>query len=362
MTTASITQTNPLLGNLQNRLLTQSLLAVLFIVVVSFVRILSTGWLLVDAVHLLIGLLAAAAWAYRNHLTNTHLTLVLTGLVMAYCVSTILQLGFASVALPLFLATAVVMSFVLGYTTTLTISIAALVVFALSGFIFYQFVHWPASSSGITSLLSWIALAIASFAFIPVISGYLKNQEQLHSDQLDKAQKEGQSSHQGQYDPLTSLPVLQVTLDRLRHELDRIKRSDCMGAVMFLDVDNFRDINERHGNQAGDLVLRTLASRIASIVRAADTLSRIGGDEFVAIFADQKDENQVRLIARKLLATVNNPITFNNTSIDLHVSIGVALFPDHSVNPQELIALADKSSELVKASGGNNYRISSTEL
>jgi len=350
---------------LQNQLISRSLLIVTAIIVLGFARAIATGWFPLDYGHLIIAVLTLTSWLQREKLAAKQLAIGLLVLVCCYATSNLMQFGLASSSLAVFLVGGFVCAVVFGNYATLILALLASLAFVFSGFMYYQqnnLSNWSEIPHA-ADYAAWAAIAISSLLFIPVASEYLNGLKQSAEDALNHTQhKNTERSASSSYDPLTGLPVLHITLDRLRHELDRAKRNASLGAVMFVDVDNFTAVNTEFGSEGGNQVLRTLSARIVSIVRASDTISRIGGDEFVAIFADQEDEEQVRLIARKLLATVNNPITFNQHTINLQVSIGVSLFPEHSVSPQELMSLAHQTVKLVKLAGGNNFRIASTEL
>lgn len=353
------------LADCKTTLTYRSLLVLAAAIALGLSRILATGWFLVDLAHLAIAALAVAGWFYREALPARPLAAGVILLISCYAVSNLMQFGFLSSGLPLFLAAGFLCALLFGLTATLVYAVLATLGSVFAGFLYYQMSSadiWASQSEG-ARYLAWTAISIGSLLFIPVLAEYLARSQSRVRELLDQKPKSAPvvEKHSG-YDTLTGLPQLQVALDRLRHELNRAKRGDKLGAVMMIDVDDFSEINNRYGKAGGDQVLRALAARISSITRACDILARVGGDEFIAVFADQADEDRVRLIARKLLATVNTPIVFDQHTIDLRVSIGIALYPEHSVNPRELVGLASQALALVKESGGHNFRLVSTEL
>lgn len=149
------------------------------------------------------------------------------------------------------------------------------------------------------------------------------------------------------HDPLTSLPNRLLFNDRLHHGLTQATRHDWMLAVMFIDLDNFKNINDTYGHAAGDIVLKTVATRLINIMRSDDTLSRHGGDEFLHLLLELKNEKAAGIIAEKIIRTIGEPciIHINNTVISycIQLSIGIALFPKDGDNASALIHSADKA-------------------
>jgi diguanylate cyclase (GGDEF)-like protein/PAS domain S-box-containing protein len=173
------------------------------------------------------------------------------------------------------------------------------------------------------------------------------------------------------YDPLTSLPNRRLLEDRLNQALSASKRSGLFGALLFLDLDRFKSLNDEHGHAIGDLVLIEVANRLKSCVREADTVARLGGDEFVVMIAElnaDKTESagQARIVAEKILAATFAPYLLSikqETGLDRTIeyrctaSIGVALFANQEVGQREVMKLADEAMYQAKAAGGNLVRV-----
>ena len=177
------------------------------------------------------------------------------------------------------------------------------------------------------------------------------------------------------YDPLTSLPNRRLLNDRLSQAMAANKRSGCYGALMFLDLDNFKPLNDAHGHEVGDLLLIDAADRLKSCVREMDTVARFGGDEFVVIASEldtDKAESAVQagIIAEKIRSTLSEPylLTIKNegkadTSIEHHctVSVGVALFVNHEASQGDILKWADKAMYQAKEAGRNSIRFYEAE-
>ena len=126
-------------------------------------------------------------------------------------------------------------------------------------------------------------------------------------------------------------------------------------AFMFLDLDGFKGVNDRHGHDAGDHVLKEVALRLSAAVRAADTAARIGGDEFVVVLHDLLHAHAAGDVADKILHALSAPIDYDGHTLRVGASIGIAIFPDHAEDFDGLKRVADKAMYAVKASGKNNY-------
>lgn len=160
--------------------------------------------------------------------------------------------------------------------------------------------------------------------------------------------------HEALHDPLTRLPNRFLCSDRLEHGLVQAKRNGWSLAVMFIDLDKFKSINDTYGHAAGDLVLQTVASRLKSVTRGQDTVSRHGGDEFLLVLLEMKDVASAAAIAEKILQAVGQPcsIVANGTSeiFTIRLSIGIAMFPKNGETAHDLVACADKAMYEAKKS------------
>lgn len=163
------------------------------------------------------------------------------------------------------------------------------------------------------------------------------------------------------YDPLTALPNRRLLMDRLQHSLISNIRHDKHGAILFIDLDNFKTINDTKGHGAGDLLLIEVAQRLKICVREEDTVARLGGDEFVLLLdnlSSKHDEAgaQAKLVAEKILQHLNQPYLLKDYEHHCSPSIGVALFCDNTANTDELLQHADSAMYQSKAAGRNTVR------
>lgn len=164
------------------------------------------------------------------------------------------------------------------------------------------------------------------------------------------------------YDPLTQLPNRQLFYDRISQTVNQAKRNQSQFALLFIDLDNFKTVNDRHGHSAGDEVLRIVAQRLSKGIRASDTVARLGGDEFTVILNQVKDPNQAANIVRTLLRSVQEPIYYGQYELKIGASIGVSLYPNDASSIEELISYADQAMYASKEKQKNSYQIFHPQL
>lgn len=175
-------------------------------------------------------------------------------------------------------------------------------------------------------------------------------------DITERKQLEAALRSEAQSDPLTGLANRIRLNDRLAHALARSQRSGKRAAVLYLDIDNFKQINDSRGHATGDILLREFAARLRSCVRETDTVARPGGDEFVIVLEELPDENLAIQVAEKLLAKARAPIEADEASITVTASIGIAL-SQPGTSGDELLRAADKALYEAKAAGRDGYRL-----
>jgi diguanylate cyclase (GGDEF)-like protein/PAS domain S-box-containing protein len=168
--------------------------------------------------------------------------------------------------------------------------------------------------------------------------------------------------HIATHDALTMLPNRVLLYDRLNVTLERSKRSDTLAAVLFVDIDHFKDINDNLGHIWGDELLVQCAERLRTLIRAEDTLGRLGGDEFLIIVNDLESKDDVTFILQKIMSRFEEPFVLEEREFDVTVSVGVSLYPDDGKSAEELIKTADMAMYKAKKSGRNNFWFYSSVL
>ncbi len=163
------------------------------------------------------------------------------------------------------------------------------------------------------------------------------------------------------YDTLTELPNRVLFMDRLTHALAVASRHKRKVAVLFLDLDGFKHINDTLGHEAGDRLLKTVAGRLVACMRSSDTVARFGGDEFVLILADVARAADASRVAQHILETLSKPLELDGNELFVTTSIGVSFYPRDAQEPQGLLKNADTAMYLAKK-GGNSYQHYSSDL
>jgi len=197
----------------------------------------------------------------------------------------------------------------------------------------------------------------------------------LIRDITEKVASEQRINELAYYDQLTGLPNRQQFIRDLRRALARVARHDEKLAVLYLDLDRFKRINDTLGHTVGDALLKSVADRLAACVRLEDTvgririddpgqaeLARLGGDEFVVLIGGLDDDNEVEKIVGRIRASLSEPFAYEGHQFVITPSIGVALYPDHGESLEELLMHADMAMYQAKASGRNGYRIFSSAM
>jgi diguanylate cyclase (GGDEF)-like protein len=175
---------------------------------------------------------------------------------------------------------------------------------------------------------------------------------------IERKRSEVQLAHQALHDPLTALPNRALFLDRLGVALDRSRRTNASVAVLFLDVDNFKDINDTFGHAGGDRVLASLGDRFKGMLRPMDTVARFGGDEFTFLFEDLSSEREVVLIAERISHAAGESVRFDDgNQAAVTVSIGIAMVGDPNIPPDTVIREADAAMYRAKELGRSRYEL-----
>ncbi len=161
-----------------------------------------------------------------------------------------------------------------------------------------------------------------------------------------------QMQRMASFDMLTELPNRTMLSERLQFALMQGRREQCRFAILFLDLDMFKYINDKFGHDIGDKLLKQAAGRIASHVQPEDTPSRIGGDEFAVLLHTQSEKDALQ-IAENIRQSIHRPFEINGLQLSISASIGIAFFPDHGADEKELLKNADTAMYLAKKKGRN---------
>ncbi len=184
------------------------------------------------------------------------------------------------------------------------------------------------------------------------IEGYVA----LFNDITKRKQDEEIILHQANYDAVTGLPNRNLFSDRLQHALQVTNRSQNQGALLFIDLDRFKQVNDTLGHSIGDRLLQQVAERLQACVRKTDTAARLGGDEFAVIIPEVQDSYVFKNIASKILKSLSARYVIDDNDIFISCSIGITLYPDDGTDAEQLIRNADSAMYKAKELGRNNYQ------
>jgi diguanylate cyclase (GGDEF)-like protein len=208
--------------------------------------------------------------------------------------------------------------------------------------------------NGVTQ--EWLAIMVIIITFavlsIALLTALLEVKFELYSEKMYQANQE--LRQMVLYDHLTGLPNRSLLADRIEQAMLKARRNQHNFAVLFLDLNGFKKVNDTLGHHIGDLLLIDVAKRLANTVRAQDTVARLGGDEFI-ILIDQCSRREAAVVAEKLLAVVEQSYLLEDRTIEIAASIGIAYYPDDGQNGHTLMVNADMAMYASKHDGHNGY-------
>lgn len=215
--------------------------------------------------------------------------------------------------------------------------------------------------SAVTSFVLMLT-GITLFAIVTLVRSI--SEIVITMEQTSKALEKSEEANRklAQYDSLTGLPNRNLLKDRVTQIIAKSTRRKSKFAVMFIDLDRFKQVNDTQGHASGDELLIQVSRRLVSSLRESDTVSRIGGDEFVLILDSVEDQKPIKIIADKIIKAMEEPFIIHDVKSCLTVSIGISIFPDDGASEIELLKNADVAMYQAKASGKNCYEFYREEL
>lgn len=196
---------------------------------------------------------------------------------------------------------------------------------------------------------------LINIGLIPPRNDSTANYVVIISDITQLREMQDQLTHYAYFDCLTDLPNRNLLIDRFKQSVQQAKRAQSLIAVLFIDLDNFKRVNDTMGHQVGDKMLQIVSRRLAARLRKTDTIGRLGGDEFVVIMNNIKSEDDAGRLAQDFLNDLSEPIMLANTEVISTGSIGISLYPKHSTDCEDLIQMADTAMYAAKTNGRNNF-------
>ncbi|MES9960466.1 MAG: PAS domain S-box protein [Sedimenticola sp.] len=194
------------------------------------------------------------------------------------------------------------------------------------------------------------------------LQGNVQNYVGVFADITTIKRSQDELEYLAHHDPLTDLPNRLLFNARLKHAFERARREKHQVAVLFLDLDRFKNVNDSFGHPVGDELLKRVAARLIQDVREADTVSRFGGDEFAVLIEVVEDTDDVAKVANKLIASLKEPFNLKGRETFITASIGIALYPEDGLNASKLLRNADAALYVAKDEGRNTYRYYSRRM
>ncbi|MBI3446268.1 MAG: diguanylate cyclase [Magnetospirillum sp.] len=198
--------------------------------------------------------------------------------------------------------------------------------------------------------IEWLSIATVRDA-----QGAVSHMLGVFSDITARKEDEEQVWRQANFDALTGLPNRSLFLDRLSQAVKAAKRDRTRFALLFIDLDGFKKVNDSFGHAIGDLLLQEAAARLLLSVRTSDTVARLSGDEFTVILHDIDNRDEIGIVAAKMVTRMAEPFELDGQTANVQASIGIALFPEDADDAAALIRLADRAMYTVKGAGKNNF-------
>jgi diguanylate cyclase (GGDEF)-like protein/PAS domain S-box-containing protein len=192
-------------------------------------------------------------------------------------------------------------------------------------------------------------------------AGFVQHYVSLCTDITTMKAYQGQLEHIAYYDVLTNLPNRVLLAERLSQAMAQCRRRNLSLAVVFMDLDGFKEVNDNHGHKEGDELLITVSQRMKEALREGDTLARIGGDEFIAVMIDLESYEESKPVLDRLLKAAAAPVSLNGKAMNISASIGVTLYPQDGSDADQLMRHADQAMYIAKQEGKNRYRLFDTK-
>ncbi|MBF0372619.1 MAG: EAL domain-containing protein, partial [Alphaproteobacteria bacterium] len=210
---------------------------------------------------------------------------------------------------------------------------------------------WNRRKSG-EAYLEWLSITA-----LPGRDGMPTRYVSLFTDVTELRRKDERIHHQAYHDALTGLPNRLLLGDRLTHAIEVARREERGLAVMFIDLDRFKVVNDSLGHDAGDMLLEEVARRLTACTRRSDTIARLGGDEFVVVLTGFENPAEVAEVAEKLIHTLMAPMALKGHDVNVGASIGISLFPEDGADTVTLMKNADTAMYRAKEAGRNTFRM-----
>jgi len=299
---------------------------------------------------------------FRERLTTRMISIIITvGMSVVYLIA-VYNYGLFSSANVWFFPIVLMVSILLGRLSALLFAAVLLIGFMFAGYGYITGrLHLPADANAyMSSQFIWIiqiSFGIIVFGFITSVVSKMQSALRAQIDIINE--KNIRITYLANHDSLTGLATLHLMHERFELARQMANRSEKLMALLFIDLDYFKSVNDTFGHDTGDAVLKEVAIRLQKEIRESDTACRIGGDEFLIILSEVKGKAEVGILCQRLIESVSQPVLFNGHKLEVGVSIGAALYPEKGGSFEELRKCADTAMYDVKTSGKSNFSIAS---
>lgn len=325
---------------------------------VSILRAQSTGWLPLYSIHAALGSLIVLLYLIRDTLSYRLKIMLLLAVYWTIGLAGVFTLGLLAAGILFLVLSGMVTSTFVSRRAGVMNAVATGVVLSIAGLLFISGVLTVPLDANlyVTSLRGWanlvVVTSIVMYFFFSAFGIYQKTTVDL----LQEVQQQSdQIAELAARDHLTGLPLANLANDRLQMKMQAALRSGGKVALMFVDLNGFKEVNDTLGHEAGDHVLQAIAGRLSNSVRGEDTVARVGGDEFLVILGSLRDRQEAVPIAEKIIANIGQPIAHAGHSIVSGASIGIAIFPEDAADFATLRRLADRAMYQVKRRGSSGF-------
>ena len=329
---------------------------------ISVSRALVTGWLPFYTIQIVLACLAILVVILLRKLSFTVKTGALLLLLWSISLPGILTFGVVATSIWWLVLSCVIASIIVSVRLGAMLAVAGGVVLGLAGygFVMGTLTYTLDIHTYLTQPVAWITLVMAAGVFVFVVMQSISTYNRsivglLHEVRVQR----DHIRHLAMHDELTGLPLNTLAEDRIRVAFHSARRRKKIVALLFIDLDGFKSVNDTYSHEAGNLVLKEVANRILGAIRAEDTAARIGGDEFLVILGDLSSTDDAVQLAQRIINDIAVPIPYRQHSIIVGASIGISLFPDHSEEIKVLLQIADAAMYSAKKAGKNGFALGS---
>ena len=343
----------------------QGLVVVALIAVpVSALRAFVTGWLHAYSVHIAVGLMIVGIYWFRHQIPYSIKSALLVLIFWCIGIVGLFTFGILGAGYWWLVLSGLLVSTLYSVRAGIINAVVTTVLMALVGvgFITGTFQFTGDIAAYAVSVPAWVGLLVAAIVTPFIVFQAIVAYQQTTLELLDEVHKQRDQIQQlATHDQLTGLPLPSLAADRLQIALHAARRSGKKVALLFIDLDSFKNVNDTLGHEAGDHVLKEVAHRLVKAIRAEDTAARVGGDEFIAVLGGLPDDRVATQIARRAIRAISAPIDYAGQQTSVGVSIGMGLFPDHADDAQGLRRAADAAMYRMKRTGKNQFAFAKQE-